>query len=213
MLCRPCQQAGIQSLAPGSIPPRGRGWSAARPPAHLLGLLPPPRCGTGHEVCVGLCLAPVQSRVRPRQASRAGKCSYGAHFTAASVPRTGRSWHQISQRRRKGSLAEMNACGLLPSHQISRAALSLSLMSWGSRRWFGMPFPETSFFHNMMFPSQPAPRRELGPAGAVCPELSMAGWVPCSGSRPCWGRKGNLRDLGCLVKQNLGIAASRHPCL
>lgn len=43
-------------------------------------------------------------------------------------PETRKGWHQISQRR-KGGLAGMML------HQVSPAAPSLTLTSWGSRQW------------------------------------------------------------------------------
>lgn len=80
----------------------------------------------------------------------------------------------------------MNACGLLSSLQISRAAPSPNLTSWGSRQWFWTSFPETSVFHDRMFPPQPAPSGEPGPPGLVHP--CPSGTEPMGGNQdpPAW---------------------------
>lgn len=54
-------------------------------------------------------------------------------------------------------------------HQTSRAAPSLNLMSWGSRQWLLVPFPETSVSWNGMFPPQPTQNCKAGSPGLVHP--------------------------------------------
>lgn len=151
MLCLHCQEAASQSPAPSLIPVLGKGLECVSHPQSPLLFVPShPHWGGKGQKLWG-CAGPgaeqgdmdVHTQTKEQEIFPAWLI-----LLQPLCPETRQGWHQISQRR-KGGLAGMML------HQVSPAAPSLNLTSWGSRQWLLVPFPKTSVSWNGMLPPQP----------------------------------------------------------
>lgn len=154
-------------LAPSHCREGAGAWPDPRPtcwascPHHSLGQGRGYRPGPGPSTEQGATQVSTQSSVP----------SYGAHFTAASVPSNGMELALDESEMEEGKSGREEC--LWPSHQTSHTAPSPNLRKRGSSQWFWMLFPKTGFFHNGLFRPQPGPHGDLSPVGYV----PQPGWT------------------------------------
>lgn len=164
MLGLHCQEAAIQSPAPSLIPVLGNLECVSHPQSPLLCALLT-HTGVGRDRRSEDVLALAQSRVTWMCTARAKSrksflrglfyCSFCAQKHARAGTRLVRGGREVWQ----GWML----------HQVSPAAPSLNLTSWGSRQWLLVPFPKTSGSWNGMFPPQPTQNCKPGSPGSLHP--------------------------------------------